>query len=193
MVPRPRRQPGRGRRAQGGASRQPEHRAAAEQKRSHGAWDDRDVPSTFALVRMSAAHEGLRVGLVVTATGLGFRHGLDWDHLAAITDLTAAQDTPRRAFGYASCYFVGHGAVLGALGGAAIGAGEHVPAPVDRVMERIVGLTLCALGVSVLVAWARGGRDFRMRSRWMLVFSAVRRLVARLRPVAVSLATVTGP
>jgi high-affinity nickel-transport protein len=142
---------------------------------------------------MSAAHEGLRVGLVVTATGLGFRHGIDWDHLAAITDLTAAQDTPRRAFGYASCYFVGHGAVIGALGAAAIVAGEHVPTSVDRVMERVVGLTLCALGVYVLVALARGGRDFRMRSRWMLVFSAVRRLVARLRPVVVSLATVTGP
>ena len=142
---------------------------------------------------MSAAHEGLRAGLLVTATGLGFRHGIDWDHLAAITDLSAAQDSPRRAFGYASCYFVGHGAVIGALGAAAIVAGEHVPGAVDRVMERVVGLTLCALGVYVLVALVRGGRDFRMRSRWMLVFSAIRRLGARLRPVEVSLATVTGP
>jgi len=142
---------------------------------------------------MSAAHEGLRVGLLATATGLGFRHGIDWDHLAAITDLSAAQDSPRRAFGYASCYFVGHGAVIGALGAAAIVAGEHVPAAVDRVMERVVGLTLCALGVYVLVALVRGGRNFRMRSRWMLVFSALRRLGAQLRPVEVSLAAVTGP
>lgn len=130
---------------------------------------------------MSATHEGLRVGLLVTATGLGFRHGIDWDHLAAITDLTAAQEDARTAFGYACCYFVGHGAVIAVLGAAAIVAGEHVPRSVDTVMERVVGATLCALGIYVLVSLVRRGRDFRMRSRWMLVFAGVRRLVARLR------------
>jgi high-affinity nickel permease len=135
---------------------------------------------------MSATHEGLRLGLLATATGLGFRHGIDWDHLAAITDLTAAQDNPRTAFGYACCYFVGHGAVIGALGAAAIGAGEHVPRSVDTVMERIVGATLCALGIYVLLSLVRNGRDFRMRSRWMLVFAGVRKIGARLRPAPAS-------
>ena len=126
----------------------------------------------------SAAHEGLRLGLLATAGGLGFRHGIDWDHIAAITDLTAAQDDPRTAMASATCYFVGHGAVIGLLGTAAIVAGEHVPASVDHVMERIVGATLVALGIYVLVSLARNGRSFRMRSRWMLVFGGVRRLRA---------------
>jgi high-affinity nickel-transport protein len=38
-----------------------------------------------------------------------------------------------------------------------------------------VGVTLVTLGVYVVVALARHGRDFRMRSRWMLVFAGVRR------------------
>lgn len=130
---------------------------------------------------MTAAHEGLRLGLVATAIGLGFRHGIDWDHIAAITDLTAAQDRPRTAMASAAFYFVGHGLVVGALGAASIVAGEHVPASVDQVMEKIVGATLVALGVYVIVSLVRRGRDFRMRSRWMLVFSGVRRLRQRAR------------
>jgi high-affinity nickel-transport protein len=125
---------------------------------------------------VTAVHEGLRLGLLATATGLGFRHGIDWDHIAAITDLTAAQDRPRTAMASATCYFVGHGLVVGALGAAAIVAGEHVPASVDHVMEKIVGATLVALGVYVIVSLLRRGRQFRMRSRWMLIFTGVRRL-----------------
>ena len=135
---------------------------------------------------MSAANEGLRLGLLVTATGLGFRHGIDWDHIAAITDLSAAQETPRRAVLSATCYFAGHGLVVGALGAAAIVAGRHLPSGVDTVMERVVGVTLCALGVYVLLSLVRRGREFRMRSRWMLVFAAVRRGVAWARPAAVA-------
>jgi high-affinity nickel-transport protein len=119
---------------------------------------------------------------LATATGLGFRHGIDWDHIAAITDLTAAQDNPQTAMASATCYFVGHGLVVGLLGATAIVAGEHVPTSVDHVMERVVGVTLVALGVYVLTSLVRNGRNFRMRSRWMLVFSGIRRLRARTRP-----------
>jgi high-affinity nickel-transport protein len=42
-------------------------------------------------------------------------------------------------------------------------------------MTRIVGVTLLILGVYVLVSLVRHGRDFRLRSRWMLIFSGVRR------------------
>src|SRR5207302_9132742 len=36
-------------------------------------------------------------------------------------------------------------------------------------------------GVYVFYALLRHGRDFRMRSRWMLIFSGVRRVVLRVR------------
>jgi hypothetical protein len=81
----------------------------------------------------------------------------------------------------ATCYFAGHGVVVGGLGAAAIAAGEHVPASVDHVMEKFVGVTLVALGIYVLASLVRNGHNFRMRSRWMLIFGGIRRLAGRER------------
>ena len=115
------------------------------------------------------------VGLVLTAFGFGFRHGIDWDHIAALTDITGSQENARRSMVLATMYALGHALVVFALGAAAIAAAEQLPSSVDGVMERIVGATLVMLGVYVIVSLLRHGRDFRMRSRWMLVFAGVRR------------------
>ena len=123
--------------------------------------------------------EGLQFGLLVTAYGLGFRHGIDWDHIAAITDIAGSQDEPRRSMSLATLYAGGHALVVFALGVVAIAAGDLVPASLDGAMGRVVGLTLVALGVWVFVSLARQGRQFRMRSRWMLVFDWVRSLRRR--------------
>jgi high-affinity nickel-transport protein len=119
--------------------------------------------------------EGFRIGLLATAYGFGFRHGIDWDHIAAITDITSSQDDSRRSLGLATLYATGHGLVVLALGTAAILAGERLPDGVDQAMGRVVGATLLLLGVVVFWSLARHGRDFRMRSRWMLVFAGLRR------------------
>jgi high-affinity nickel-transport protein len=124
--------------------------------------------------------EGLRLGLLVTAYGLGFRHGIDWDHIAAITDIAGTQEEPRRSMALATLYAGGHAAVVFVLGVLAIAAGDLVPDSFDRGMERVVGLTLLALGVWVFVSLARQGRHFRMRSRWMLLFDWVRGVRHRL-------------
>ena len=121
------------------------------------------------------------VGLVLTAFGFGFRHGIDWDHIAALTDITGSQENARRSMVLATMYALGHALVVFALGVAAIAAAEQLPSSVDGVMERIVGATLVALGVYVIVSLIRQGRDFRMRSRWMLVFAGVRRAARRIR------------
>jgi hypothetical protein len=52
---------------------------------------------------------------------------------------------------------------------------EQLPPSVDTVMERFVGATLIVLGLYVGVALIRQRQDFRMRSRWMLIFSGARR------------------
>ena len=119
--------------------------------------------------------EAFGVGLMLTAFGFGFRHGLDWDHIAALTDITGSQEEGRRSMVLATMYAVGHALVVFALGVAAIVAAERLPSSVDGVMQRVVGATLLVLGVYVIVSLVRHGRDFRMRSRWMLVFSGVRR------------------
>ncbi|MEY2402921.1 MAG: hypothetical protein QOD38_472 [Acidimicrobiaceae bacterium] len=119
---------------------------------------------------------GFHIGLLATAYGFGFRHGIDWDHLAALADITSSQATPRRSMALATFYALGHGLVVLALGLVAILLSAELPDSVDRAMEHVVGATLLLLGVYVLFALARHGRQFRMRSRWMLVISGLRRL-----------------
>jgi hypothetical protein len=139
----------------------------------------------------TTASTGLELGLVLTALGLGFRHGIDWDHIAAITDITGSQDNGRRSMVLATFYALGHAAVVFALGVAAIVLSAEVPSWVDDAMGRIVGVTLLALGVYVAVSLVRQGRNFRMRSRWMLVFDffrgAARRVNARRHPASAPL------
>jgi high-affinity nickel-transport protein len=122
---------------------------------------------------------GFHIGLLATAYWFGFRHGIDWDHIAALTDITGTQSTSRRSMVLATLYAVGHALVVLVLGLAAILLSEQLPDSVDLVMQRVVGVTLVALGVYVVVALVRHGRDFRMRSRWMLLFAALRRLLPR--------------
>ena len=156
---------------------------------------------------------------------LGFRHGFDWDHIAAITDITStttaghtevdvpaiAPVTPHghdanelrghghehvsdagrlHAFGesrfaheqrhavfLASLYALGHASVVVALGIIALLVGAILPDWVDPILEKVVGVTLVLLGVWVLfsvIQFVRGKGEFRMRSRWMLVFDFVR-------------------
>jgi len=125
----------------------------------------------------------MTVALLLTAFGLGLRHGVDWDHIAAIADLNGTAENRRRGFRLSFLYAVGHAIVVFALGTAAIVFGAAIPDGLDRWMGRVVGVTLIALGVWVLVQLARHGRDFRLRSRWMLVldgtFAGVRRVRGR--------------
>lgn len=170
-------------------------------------------------------------GLLATALVLGIRHGIDWDHIAAITDITsttAAADAgeaaheldhrrspghthqhggptelqahadrapgalglvaspaprprllseQRHAIFLGTLYALGHASVVAILGLAALIFGAILPAWVDPIMGRIVGVTLVVLGVWVfysLYQYARHGTEFQLRSRWMLVFAWVR-------------------
>jgi cytochrome c biogenesis protein CcdA len=133
------------------------------------------------MLAATVAGDGLRLGLLATAFGFGFRHGIDWDHIAALTDITSSQETSRRSMLFATLYALGHALVVFILGVLAIVAAEQLPAGIDGVMERFVGVTLLALGIYVFYGLARHGRNFRMRSRWMLIFAATRRTARWLR------------
>jgi hypothetical protein len=133
----------------------------------------------LAVVRLvvgAAQNDGFRAGLILTALAFGFRHGFDWDHLAAIGDLAGPQTKARRAVGLATLYVLGHALVVLVLGVLAVVFASRLPAGIDDVMERVVGLTLLLLGGYVLVALARRPRGFRMRSRATLVIAGVRAL-----------------
>ncbi len=82
----------------------------------------------------------------------------------------------RTALIYGSLYALGHSAVVVLLGMAAILASEFLPSWIDPVMERVVGVTLIFLSVYLfysLFRYFRRGGEFRLRSRWMLVFAGV--------------------
>ncbi len=130
---------------------------------------------------LAQAGEAFGIGVLVSAFLFGFRHGIDWDHIAAISDITSSQDERRDSLLFGTLYALGHALVVFLIGSAAIVLGERMPPGIDSVMERIVGVTLVFLGVYVFVALVRHGREFRMRSRWMLIFTGVRRLYRRAR------------
>jgi ABC-type nickel/cobalt efflux system permease component RcnA len=131
----------------------------------------------------AATGEAFGIGVLISAFLFGFRHGIDWDHIAAITDITGSQEDRRTALLFGTLYALGHALVVFVIGCFAIVLGERLPASVDNLMERIVGVTLVVLGVFVFVSLIRHGREFRMRSRWMLIFSGVRSLYRKMRPV----------
>ena len=196
---------------------------------------------------------GGTVAVMGAALALGFRHGIDWDHIAAITDITsttaaadghgdewlvrepalmltdeshhgiAVAQQPQAVAAHASSaasaplagthshslaemghrhnghhpgrdigafvrrqrpalllgtmYALGHGSIVVVLGLAALLARQILPDWLDPIMERIVGVTLIVLAVYLFFSIAqffRDGKEFRLRSRWMLVFAAVR-------------------
>ncbi len=135
----------------------------------------------LVVIADSDVQNAFHVGLVLTAFGFGFRHGIDWDHIAALTDITSSQDEPRRSMWFATLYALGHALVVFLLGVAAIVFAQRLPDRVDGVMERWVGVSLVILGAYVFYALVRHGREFRMRSRWMLMFSGARRGIHWLR------------
>ena len=164
------------------------------------------------------------LALVLGMIALGFRHGFDWDHIAAITDITStttashadvgvAPSAPlasapghgehvsehdhsheevgpghriaesrfaheqRHALGLATLYALGHASMVVLLGVIALLFAAILPEWLDPILEKVVGVTLVLLGAWVLfsvVQALRGGGDFRLRSRWMLVFDMAR-------------------
>jgi high-affinity nickel permease len=134
------------------------------------------------LIAADTAAKTLGLGFVLSAFFFGFRHGIDWDHIAAITDITSSQDTRGKSMFFGTLYALGHALVVFLIGSLAILVGQQLPSGIDHVMERVVGFTLILLGIYVVVGLIRHGREFRMRSRWMLIFSGVRNIYRRVRP-----------
>jgi len=119
----------------------------------------------------------------LSAVVLGFRHGIDWDHVAAITDIVGTTNPTgvrayRRSLTASLMYALGHAGVVAILGVCALCFSAVLPTWLDPIMERIVGCTLLALGMWLcvsLVRHFRGKEQFRMQSRWMAIFELFHR------------------
>lgn len=123
------------------------------------------------------AASGLTFGLVAAAFLLGLRHGVDWDHIVAISDIAATQESKRRGVLVGSLYVIGHASVIILLGVGAIALGATVPDWLDAVAGRVVGMTLVVLGLLVALTLVLERGSFRARSRWMILFDTSRRIL----------------
>jgi high-affinity nickel-transport protein len=120
------------------------------------------------------------VALLGTGLGLGLRHGIDWDHIAAISDVTSSQKSHRRSLGMGSLYALGHAAVVITLGLLAIWFGTLLPDWVDGYMETVIGLTLLMLGVWLIWSMSRNKGQLVLRSRWMLLFDLAKNFARKV-------------
>jgi high-affinity nickel-transport protein len=118
-------------------------------------------------------------GALVSCAVLGIQHGVDVDHVAAITDVTSIQRTPLDATRCGLLYALGHAGTVGMLGIAVLVFKRSLPAAASVWMERIIGLTLVLMGVYILTALLSGGRAM---SRGGALISLYRRL--RRQPLA---------
>jgi high-affinity nickel-transport protein len=81
-------------------------------------------------------------------------------------------------------YALGHGSVVFVLGMLAILAREVLPDWIDPIMERVVGVTLLLLAAYLFYSLYRfftGQGEFQLRSRWMIVFAAIRNAYEAIR------------
>src|SRR5215475_10278923 len=101
---------------------------------------------------------------LVSCALLGLRHGFDYDHLAAITDITSVQRTWREGMRLGLLYALGHALTVALLGGAVILLHLGLPHNLDAIGERLVGATLIVLALYVLVAFFRRGKTSHRHS-----------------------------
>ncbi|HEY6768267.1 MAG TPA: hypothetical protein VI386_26220 [Candidatus Sulfotelmatobacter sp.] len=109
---------------------------------------------------------------LLSAAVLGFRHGFDYDHIAAITDITSVEGNRRRAMRMGLLYVLGHATMVAILGGTVILFQRSLPRGLDSWAERAVGLTLVVLGLYVLGTLLRG-KTALPKSRGAILVAAV--------------------
>jgi len=119
--------------------------------------------------------------LLLTAFAVGIKHGVDWDHIAAIMDITSTQASKRRGIFLGFLYAVGHASVVAVLALGVLLIGVSLPKSTDMLMEKVVGITLVILGGYVFYAlYKHKGKDFRIMPRWALLANAILQVYDRV-------------
>lgn len=112
----------------------------------------------------------LNLLLIGTSFLFGIRHGIDWDHIAAISDITGASKNAKEGITHGTMYAIGHSTVIIVLGVFAVFLGVKLPSWIDGIMQPLVGVTLILLGIWLIFSIIINGGSFRLMSRWMLIF-----------------------
>jgi high-affinity nickel-transport protein len=107
--------------------------------------------------------------LILLVFTFGLRHGIDWDHIAAITDITGSEENRNKAFKLDTFYILGHAVIVIILGLLAVLIGISLPGWIDALMERVVGATLVILGIWLITSIVIHKHNFRMKSSRMFL------------------------
>ncbi|PZE20456.1 hypothetical protein [Paenibacillus xerothermodurans] len=107
---------------------------------------------------------------------MGFRHGLDSDHVAAIADMVGVESGRRRQLAMGIMYALGHGMIVLVIGTIAVLVGAHLPETMLQSMELLVGVSLLLLGGTILFSIVKQRKDYKYVGRTELVYRSVRAL-----------------
>ncbi len=116
---------------------------------------------------------------------LGLKHGFDYDHLAAISDITAVQRNWRSGLRLGMTYALGHAFTVAVLGVAVLQLHLGLPQSLDHITERLIGLTLIVLGIGVVAGILRkdahGHKHSRIESRLAIAINGILWIAWRAR------------
>lgn len=112
--------------------------------------------------------------LLLTGLVAGMRHGIDWDHIAAISDITSTQNKISNGIFMSFLYGLGHASVVATIALGLLQMSFTLPKGIDRIMENVVGFTLVILGIYVFYSLhKKKGDDFRLLPRWALAANII--------------------
>lgn len=113
------------------------------------------------------------IALIALALVVGMRHGVDWDHIAAISDITATQTSKKKGIFQSFLYAVGHASVVTGIALSALLMSLSFPESLDSVMGKVVGFTLLVLGLYVFYSLYKYGDGVRLLPRWAIIFYGI--------------------
>jgi high-affinity nickel permease len=113
---------------------------------------------------------------------LGLRHGFDYDHLAAISDITAVQRNWKEGMRLGVTYALGHALTVVVLGALVVMLHIPLPARLDAWTEKLIGATLIVLGIGVVSSLIKHSHSHsRIQSRLAVAVTGVQWAIWRVR------------
>ncbi|MGD8189574.1 High-affinity nickel-transporter [Brevibacillus ginsengisoli] len=119
------------------------------------------------------------LSVTIYAVLMGFRHGMDSDHIAAIVDMVGAEQQRKKQLRMGITYALGHGSIVMVIGLLAIFFGSHLPESVLVVLERLVGISLVVLGGFMLFTLIRQRKDYQHQSRFEMGYRLISRMFTK--------------
>lgn len=117
----------------------------------------------------------------ITSMFLGFRHGFDYDHMVAITDVANTQTRKKQAMLLTLSYSLGHALVVISIGASIILLGISIPQTLDDFIGKAVGATLVILGIYIAYHLAKKGqKEFRAATRFTIVANSILYVYSKL-------------